>query len=269
MATQSLAMGEAFGLGFQYGKRRISAMSNEEFNKITPVKLHQDMQGGVQAMIPEMKQSISNFTLLQTDIIKELVHYASNIINESPELVKQFMGLGNSGAGGGLGDIGGQLLFEILKGLSGGLITNPLPSAGAENLPPPTNTGGEFDKGKNDKFKKDIAALTKIREMQAAVAAQKPLVEAQNKFAARLPKVQYKRKATQSARMEVKKLTGLIAKWVRLRAPYKKLVDKGYNTRKNAGSNYFDHLARVKSFDSKIAREQKAIIVLYNRYDFN
>ncbi len=35
MATQSMVMGDAFGQAFQYGKRKISAMSNEEFNKTT------------------------------------------------------------------------------------------------------------------------------------------------------------------------------------------------------------------------------------------
>ncbi len=36
MGAQSLVLGKAFGEGFQYGKRKISAMTNEEFNKLTP-----------------------------------------------------------------------------------------------------------------------------------------------------------------------------------------------------------------------------------------
>lgn len=76
MASQSLAMGEAFGLGFQYGKRRISAMNNDEFNKLTAKQLHMDMSADIRGMIPSMTESMSNFASLQPVIIKELLAYA-------------------------------------------------------------------------------------------------------------------------------------------------------------------------------------------------
>ncbi len=76
MASQSLAMGEAFGKGFQYGKRRISAMTNEEFNKFTPKQMHIETTAEIASMIPNMKQSMDNFSTLQPAIIKELLSYA-------------------------------------------------------------------------------------------------------------------------------------------------------------------------------------------------
>ncbi len=262
MATQSLAMGEAFGLGFQYGKRRISAMSNEEFNKITPVKLHQDMQGGVQAMIPEMKQSISNFTMLQTDIIKELVHYASNIINESPELVREFLGLGKSGTGGISGDVLGNLMFEILKGLTGGLITNPLPPAYGEHLPPPTNVPDDKG-GKFDDFNKKLAELDRIRQQQEAAARQAPADAELIKFKERLPTVTSKRKASQSQINEQKRLIDDIAtKGRQLKSAY-----DGERAASNPGQKAI-FTQRIKLLESELLALQKLLVALLERYAF-
>ncbi len=123
MATQSLAMGEAFGIGFQYGKRRISAMTNEEFNKKSPSDIHSDMQAGVKEMIPQMKESMSNFTLLQVDIIKELINYVKVILAEVPSIVQDV----TSSSGGDIGKIGQEIIFGLLKNITGQI----LPSAEA------------------------------------------------------------------------------------------------------------------------------------------
>ncbi len=73
MAGQSFAMGEAFGKGFQYGKRRISAMTNEEFNAMSAKDHFEETTADISAMIPSMKAQMNNFSTLQTDIIKTLI----------------------------------------------------------------------------------------------------------------------------------------------------------------------------------------------------
>ncbi len=73
MAGQSFAMGEAFGKGFQYGKRRISAMTNEEFNAMSASDHFTETTADISAMIPSMKSQMNNFSTLQTDIIKTLI----------------------------------------------------------------------------------------------------------------------------------------------------------------------------------------------------
>ncbi len=75
MAGQSFAMGEAFGKGFQYGKRRISAQTNEEFNKMSAKDHFLETTADIKSMIPEMKSAMSSFAFLQQDIIKELLGY--------------------------------------------------------------------------------------------------------------------------------------------------------------------------------------------------
>ncbi len=64
MGAQSLVIGKMFGVGFQYGKRKISAMSNEEFNKLTFQDTScNDISLGIQIIF------MSNQTLLANWII--------------------------------------------------------------------------------------------------------------------------------------------------------------------------------------------------------
>ncbi len=73
MGAQSLVLGKQFGEGFQYGKRKISAMTNEEFNKLTPAKLAQDNAAELRQMIPSMQASITDMRSFQSFIVRELI----------------------------------------------------------------------------------------------------------------------------------------------------------------------------------------------------
>ncbi len=80
MATQSLVMGEAFGKAFQYGKRRISAMSNDEFNAYTPEQMARDMYQSYKLIIPDLKQSISASQDLQRFIVASLLDMPRDLL---------------------------------------------------------------------------------------------------------------------------------------------------------------------------------------------
>ncbi len=75
MGIQSAVMAEQFGTLFQYGKRRISAMSNEEFNKLTPEILQERMTRQIEGMIPEMEKQIQAMSPLVKIILKEFGNY--------------------------------------------------------------------------------------------------------------------------------------------------------------------------------------------------
>ncbi len=75
MGMQSAVMAEQFGTLFQYGKRRISAMSNEEFNALTPEILQIRMSEQLQKMIPEMEKQIQSMSPLVSVIIREFANY--------------------------------------------------------------------------------------------------------------------------------------------------------------------------------------------------
>ncbi len=58
MGAQSLVIGKMFGEGFQYGKRKISAMPNEEFNKLTFEDMMSNARDEMKASIPTMQAAL-------------------------------------------------------------------------------------------------------------------------------------------------------------------------------------------------------------------
>ncbi len=73
MAYQSLVMGDAFGRAFQFGKRKISAMSNEEFNALTISKMFEEISNEYTRAIPIVEKSMAASLELQVTIVKELL----------------------------------------------------------------------------------------------------------------------------------------------------------------------------------------------------
>ncbi len=88
MAGQSLAMGEAFGKGFQYGKRKISSMSNEEFNALNFKGLSESIATDYQVMIPSLQQSIRASDRLQSEVFQAL----GKVILDIPREILDFIG---------------------------------------------------------------------------------------------------------------------------------------------------------------------------------
>ncbi len=80
MAGQSLAMGEAFGKGFQYGKRKISSMTNEDFNKMDFGQLSASIATDYRMLIPHLSQSVKDSNEFQRLIINEM----ANIVRTLP-----------------------------------------------------------------------------------------------------------------------------------------------------------------------------------------
>jgi len=79
MAGQSFAMGEAFGKGFQYGKRKVSSMTNEQFNASSGPQMFAETTADITAMIPTMSKGMEKFHTLQTDIILKMIDYIAKL----------------------------------------------------------------------------------------------------------------------------------------------------------------------------------------------
>ncbi len=96
MAAQSFAMGDAFGTSFQYGKRKISAMDNKEFNALTAEKLHKQIQADVRQMIPHMNESFKRMEKFQSEVVnsilRSIVETAKGIISEGQDIHKELSG---------------------------------------------------------------------------------------------------------------------------------------------------------------------------------
>ncbi len=94
MAGQSLLMGEAFGKGFQYGKRKISAMSNDEFNALDAKQLGEQIATDYNDIIPSLEQAVRASSAFQSMIIQEM----GVILKSIPDEILKFFGL--EGLGG-------------------------------------------------------------------------------------------------------------------------------------------------------------------------
>ncbi len=67
-----MIMGDAFGKAYQYGKRKISSMTNEEFNKLTADDLAKQLVADYTTMIPHLEQAMSASKQFQNVIVKEI-----------------------------------------------------------------------------------------------------------------------------------------------------------------------------------------------------
>jgi len=72
MAAQSMIMGDSFGKAYQYGKRKISAMSNEDFNKLDTRQLGQEILTDYRNIIPSVTQAIEESNKFQSLIVNQL-----------------------------------------------------------------------------------------------------------------------------------------------------------------------------------------------------
>ncbi len=135
MAAQSFAMGEAFGKSFQYGKRKISSMSNDEFNKLDAEALQASIQVDIRKMIPSIKESFDRMESFQSDTINSLI---KGIIQTVENIGGAFTPSSSTTTGGvasflgGLPSVGnpiGDTLEQIAKFISGGFQAGNNPAA--------------------------------------------------------------------------------------------------------------------------------------------
>ncbi len=108
MGIQSAVMAKQFGENFQYGKRRISAMSNDEFNKLTPAILQNNANAELKAMIPSMQQSIIDMQGFQEFLVKEFIRMVDSLLQKG---LGSLLGLS--------ADAAKQALFDIEHFLHG------------------------------------------------------------------------------------------------------------------------------------------------------
>ncbi len=76
MGAQSAVMMKMAGENWQFGKRRISAMSNDEFNKLAanPALLYQIETKELQQIIPSIELSLQSMTPLTSTIVTEMIN---------------------------------------------------------------------------------------------------------------------------------------------------------------------------------------------------
>ncbi len=125
MFMQSAAMALGFGSFFQYGKRKISSMSNEEFNVLTPEALTAQLLSNVNNMIPSVQQSFKHMEQMNVLILDAMANYFSQGV---AKLEQWIQGRGEnlvSNISGGVNDLS--------QGISDFFLP---PASAAEYVPP-------------------------------------------------------------------------------------------------------------------------------------
>ncbi len=92
MMSQSWIMMYAAGGAWQYGKRRISAMSNEEFNKLMPLSLLQEHTQMLRDAIPSIQQSIKDMTPLIGTLMEQFGSFINEAIKALPQAAANILG---------------------------------------------------------------------------------------------------------------------------------------------------------------------------------
>ncbi len=97
LGAQSFIMMYQAGEGWQYGKRRISALSNEEFNKLTPQSLMERQAMELKGAIPIIERSMNAMTRMVPMIIEQYGDFIKEAINAMPQFAQNIVG-GQAGA---------------------------------------------------------------------------------------------------------------------------------------------------------------------------
>ncbi len=84
MGAQSFIMMFQAGEGWQYGKRRISAMSNEDFNKLTPLRLLQNQAANLRSSLSTIQKSMNDMTPMIATIIEQYGDFLKEVIRVTP-----------------------------------------------------------------------------------------------------------------------------------------------------------------------------------------
>ncbi len=134
MGAQSFIMMFQAGEGWQYGKRRISAMSNEDFNKLTPERLLQNQAATLRSSLGTIEKSMRDMTPMIRTIVSQYGDFLLEIIKVLPkvsqDVVKEVLASIPEGGFPGKGD---KQIIEILKRLIPSLpsATAQVPSGGS------------------------------------------------------------------------------------------------------------------------------------------
>ncbi len=88
MGAQSFIMMYQAGEGWQYGKRKISAMSNEEFNALTPQIVMEKQAVVLRSALSTIEKSMNDMTPMVGSIIKQYGDFIREIIAAIPETIQ-------------------------------------------------------------------------------------------------------------------------------------------------------------------------------------
>ncbi len=261
MMSQSWIMMYAAGGAWQYGKRRISAMSNEEFNKLLPIDLLREHTEMLRSAIPTIQKSIQDMTPLIETLMTQFGSFINEAMKALPQTVSNILGTPH-------GELSNIPTSESVVGGTTGIgatqfgflhYFKAVADATKSNTRPPADTSGPSTIKGLTVFEAQLQALQKQEAYEASIRPPSytrfTTGQAQGIAAARrtvtgaTAPVRFQKKAGQSQIMERKKLIGQIAN----KAHHMKTISQP--------SEYKRHQAILELFQQKLVN-------LLDRYYF-
>ncbi len=105
MPIQSYLMMYFAGAGWQIGKRKISAIPNEEFNKMSANDLLKGFTADLRETIPTMESSLQDVTPLIKVLIEQYGDFVRQALAAAPQAIANIFG-------GGVSDTGGREVIQ-------------------------------------------------------------------------------------------------------------------------------------------------------------
>ncbi len=256
MPIQSYLMMYFAGGGWQIGKRKISAIPNDKFNKMSAKDLLQDFTADLKSTIPTLESSLNDITPLIRVLIEQYGEFVKEIIAASPDAFK--IAFGDTGT---QAQIGFDKLFHRIEDMLKNAFPS-LPSAGAvHDVPHVHDPALDIPSGPDLDKDSTIAGLTVAQAMADAKLKQDIQDEKDRAFKAGVtpPKaiapikpfgtIGTKKKAGQSQYMARKEFIA-------------KIANAAHNMRQQTLP------ARVKHFQTIMELWQQRLVDLLSRYYF-
>ncbi len=199
MPIQSYLMMYFAGSAWQFGKRKISAKSNEEFNKLTMKTLLEEHTMELKSVIPTLEKSLQDVTPLVGVLIEQYGDFVKEALKHFPTAVQNVIGPTAFQA-----DNFGDLKAWLDKNLPG--IPKELQASAHETISPTSSgtSGRETTPALLDYYK---------RQLQRQQQVEQSVRDAQNKPIGAFPNTQTterKRVSNQTARLEVSKVQSML-----------------------------------------------------------
>jgi len=97
LAYQSEAIGFGFGIKFQYSKRLIGAMTNDNFNDLDPIKIGEIVEAHNSELIERMKKEMPKWIQIQNAFIEATVEIEMAKANRTPSAFREIFEAFTSG----------------------------------------------------------------------------------------------------------------------------------------------------------------------------
>ncbi len=171
MAAQSFIMMYQAGEGWQYGKRKISAMSNEEFNKLTPNIVMEKQAIVLRDALPTIQKSMDDMTPIIGTIVAQFGDFINAAIAALPQMLQNITGGGTGAVSSGPGLAPGipGFITPIVPGI-------PITPVSPPIITPTGPTSAEINVG-TVKFTNYMNALRSMTKVQLQYAGNTGITE--------------------------------------------------------------------------------------------